>query len=298
MILSYVLGQYNKVKGVDDAIFLTQLPAGVAKRKASGGDAEVVDATNFFDDECVQVDNFTVSKSYYFHGKIKRMSTDQTFYVKLVYYNPEGPTEEGVEQYIKTINVSKGDIDEWVDVEFLFAPLLAFDCLLFELQRTSADYKIETRYPKIAYEELSEINNIIPSKINDGAKLIKIGVQSHPGLLMCLNGEEIRTCRTGIYELRNGMMTISFFSVVAPLKEHETFDASGVPHSVVSDWTNSINAQIDDITARQEAGQITNLEAEELKKAISSKCFFDPAVAPKDARVIDSFTLDYMYEQD
>lgn len=295
--MSYVLGQYNKVKGQDDAIFLTQLSVGTADRKATGGDAEVVDATNFFEDECVKVDNFVVSKYYYFHGKIKRMSTDQTFYVKLVYFNPEG-SEGEMEQYIKTINVSKGDIDEWVDVEFIFAPLLAFDCILFELQRTSADYKTETRYPKLAYEELSEINNIIPSKISDGAKLIKIGVQSHPTLMMCLNGEEIRTCRTGVYELRNGMMTISFFSVVAPLKEHETIDAEGIPHSIVSNWINEINAEIDEITAKQEAGLITNLEAEELKKAVHSKCFFNPSEAPKDDRVIDSFTLDYMYEQD
>ena len=282
--MSYILGQYNKNTNVhDDNIFMTLVTSGTVRRRESRGDSEVLGSSTAFYDECIQVNALSNTKNYYFHGKIKRMEADQTFYVKLVYYSPS-TAEENIEQYIKTINVSKGDPFEWVDIEFVFSPLLSFNCILFELQRTVDDYRTEIRYPKIAYQELSVINNIISSRIEDGVKLIKIGVQSHPGLLMCINGEEIRTCRTGVYELKNGIMTVSFFSVVAGTKEAGT--------SLV-DWMNTVNSQIDVIIDLRKRNKITAAEAERRKAAIPSKSFFNSS---KQDRVIDSFTLDYMYQ--
>ena len=280
--MSYVLGQYNKNKNVlDDNIFMTLLTNGTPKRRPSKGDAGTGSSSSLFSDECVQVDNLLSTKNYYFHGKIKRMTSNQVFYIKLVNFD----SEDNIEQYIKTVTISKGDPNEWVDVEFLFSPLVSFDCILFELQRTVDDYREEIRYPLIAYEELSVINNIISSKIYDGVKLIKIGVQSRPGILMCINGEEIRTSRTGVYELKNGVMTVSFFSVCSAIKE------SG---NDMSNWISTVNAQVDDIIARREAGIITPEEAEAEKAAINSNCFFGSA---KQDRNIDSFTLDYMYNE-
>lgn len=284
--MSYVLGQYNKNHNVaDDDIFMTLITSGNATRRQTGGDNEVIGQDSAFQDECIRFNSLSDTKNYYFHGKIKRMTSDQTFVVKLVFFEP---TEEqkDKEQYIKTITVSKGNINEWVDVEFCFSPLLSFDCLLFELQRIITDYRIEVRYPHIAYEELSVINNIISSRISDGARLLKIGVQSHPGLMMCINGEEIRTCRTGIYELKNGVMTVSFFSIVAAIEEND---------NTMTDWINDVNRQIEIITEQEEAGIITPEEAEAEKKAILSACFFGSSKKP---RHIDSFTLDYMYKED
>lgn len=283
--MSYVLGQYNKNKHVpDDDIFMTPITSGTPKRRANNGDTGVEGVASIFEDECIQVDGLVNTKNYYFHGKIKRMTSSQTFYIKLCNYSPSSQ-EETVEQYLKTITVAKGDPDEWVDVEFLFSPLVSFDCILFELQRTVDDYRTEIRYPLIAYEELSIINNIISSRIVDGVKLIKLGVQSRPGLLMCINGEEIRTSRTGIYELKNGVMTVSFFSVCSAIKE---------AGSDMSDWIATVNAQIDEIIREREAGEITAEEAERRKAAIHSACFFGSL---KQARSIDSFTLDYMYQE-
>ena len=283
--MSYIVGQYNKNRNIpDDSDFMTLVTSGTAKRRNTSGDSEVSGITGIFKDECVQVSALVNTSNYYFHGKIKRMiSTDQIFYIKLVNYSVVGTDE--VEQYLKTITVSRGNPDDWVDVEFIFSPLVTFDCILFELQRTQFDYKEEERFPVIAYEELSIVNNIISTKIKDGTKLIKIGVQSRPGLLMCINGEEIRTCRTGIYELKNGMMTVNFFSVCSPIKESGTD---------MSSWIANVNNQYDAIIARQEAGEITNQQAAELKSAINSNCFFGSG---KQGRSIDSFTLDYMYKE-
>lgn len=283
--MGYVLGQYNKNKNVaDDDIFMTLVTSGTVARRSSGGDSGVTGINSVFEDECVRVNALSDTNNYYFHGKIKRMAIDQIFMIKLVYYDTE--TSEDKEQYIKTITVSKGNLNEWVDVEFVFSPLLAFDCILFELQRTVSDYRTEVRYPHIAYEELSIVNNIISSRIADGAKLIKIGVQSRPGLLMCINGEEIRTCRTGVYELKNGVMTASFFSVVTGIEEAD---------NTMANWINNVNIQIEEITEQQEAGIITPEQAEAAKAAIPSGCFFGSNKKP---RQIDSFTLDYMYKED
>lgn len=283
--MSYKLGQYNKnVHVPDDDLFMTLITTGTVDRRSTQGDSGVSSVGASFEDECVRINALSDVRNYYFHGKIKRMETDQVFYVKLVYYSPS-TQEENVEQFIKTVTVSKGDLNEWVDVEFVFSPLLGFDCILFELQRSVTDYRNEVRYPHIAYEELSIVNNIITSRIASGVKLIKIGVQSHPGLLMCINGEEIRTCRTGVYELKNGIMTVSFFSVVNGIKEAGT---------TMSDWIANVNNQIDIIVAKREAGQITAEQAEAMKKAIPSACFFNSS---KQQRTIDSFTLDYMYEE-
>ena len=283
--MPYVLGQYNKNKNVaDDNIFMTLITDGEAKRRVNQGDSGVEGLTNIFSDECVQITNgLDSTKNYYFHGKIKRMdSSDQTFYIKLVNYADEG--QERIEQYIKTITVSKGEPNEWVDVEFIFSPLVSFDCILFELQRTVDDYRNEVRYPLIAYEELSTINNIISARILDGVKLIKAGIQSRPGLMMCINGEEIRISRTGIYELKNGIMTVNFFSVCAAIEEDD---------STMSIWMEEKNAEINEIIRKRNAGEITAEQAEAMKQAIPSVCFFNSA---KKDRKIDSFTLDYMYK--
>ena len=96
---------------------------------------------------------------------------------------------------------------------------------------------------------------------------------------MCINGEEIRTCRNGIYELKNGVILINFFSIVAGAAENT---------SIVINTMNTINA----LWAAAEAIQDPK-QREEAKKAIGSRCFFDS----NKSRIIDSFTLDYMYQE-
>ena len=258
--MSYILGQYNKNRGVNDNAFMTLITSGTALRKAFNEDSGVSGITNIFEDEYVKVSALLNTNHYYFHGKIKRLNTEQTFNIKLVNDTTSGSETENVDQYIKTIKVApKGSgLSEWADVEFIFTPIITFDSILFELQRTIADYT-SPRQPIIFYEELSIINNIIPTQIKDGVKLIKLGVQSRPNLLMCIEGEEIRTCRTGIYELKNGIITINFFSVC-----HAIAEGSG-----------------------------STME-QDMETATISQCYFG---SDKANREIDSFTLDYMYRE-
>ena len=151
--MSYIIGQYNHNRGSgDDDGYIELITAGTVKRKSSSSDSEGSASIGTFQDECIQIGrNLSPSNYYYFRCYIKRLLSDQIFYVKLVNY--ESIPGETVEQYIKTVTVRGGSPDEWVSFECIFHPVVQFDTILFQLQRTLDDYRIGTRYPKIAYQE-------------------------------------------------------------------------------------------------------------------------------------------------
>jgi hypothetical protein len=287
--MAYILGQYNKTKndGLDNN-FMTFINDGTVERIAAKEDDgvlgfyDVEEGGSLFSDEGIRLSgssSLDTKKSYYFHGKIKRMESPQVFDIKLIHYDISQTTE----QYIKTITVAAGNIHEWVDLEFIFNPYQDFDIILFELRRIAQDYREETRFPKIIYEELSEINNLISFGISEGKKLLKIGVQSRPGLLMCINGEEIRSSRSGIYELKQGVIVVNFFSVVSSAIETT---------NILIESIENINEEYDEAMAKP-----TIPEQEAALSAISSICLWNTGVYPK-TRVIDNFTLDYLYREE
>ena len=76
------------------------------------------------------------------------------------------------------------------------------------------------RVAVIGFEEISLINNYTLDPNSNS--FVKIGIQSRPGLMTCINGEEIRLPRSGIQEIRDGIIAIDFFSVVVAAKENGT----------------------------------------------------------------------------
>ena len=273
--MAYLIGQYNKKTGSDDNIFMTLLTNGEPVRITNKPD--ITGLSSEFEDAGIKVTpSFTANKNYYFHGHILKLSSVQDFTIKLVNYNAQG---EQIEQYIKEISIGSydGSDCQWVDIEFTFTPLSDFDTVLFELKRIAEDYTTEGgRYSVLIYEEISEINNLITSgrltdiDLRKTSELLKIGVQSHPGFLMCINGEEIRINRTGIYEIKNGLILIPFFSVVAGAKE----------------TTDALKDAKDAVQEARDHG--------ESYKDIGSTSILDK---PK-TREIDNFILDYLYKEE
>lgn len=266
--MSYIIKQY--VKDADETLFdaantvntkflsLIGRPSEVA-RYTSTGDSSVSGAgAKTFYDECVKI-NLEKGIHYYFHGKIKRLNSAQVFNIKLINYNG------GKEQFLKKISVGEGELDSWVDVEFIFTPAGEFDTILFELERNQDDYSGTTqRYAHIMYLELSVINN----EVLEGNVAVKLGVQSKSGLLMCINGQEIRIGRTGIYELRNGVVKASQFSVACAATERD--------ETIYNTIKNTLTAA---------AGSETEM---------TSATFFGTGKY----RTITPFVLDYMYEKE
>ena len=252
--MSYIVGQYNNDS---NTVTMNSLSGGeMARFKPS----EVDDLD--FAEEYLHYNNFKRDKVYYFHCLIKKLYTKQSFDIQLVAQNNIQET-----QTIHTVNVDAGT-SGWYDVEFVFKPVKDFDRMAFMLQRTRKDYtSSETRYPVIICLELSEVLDLLPG-ITGGAPLLKAGVQADPGMLMVINGEGIRLGKSGLYEVRNGLIEIDFFSVV-----------SG--KSTISNLENTI-------TNIDENYNSANLELEDLSCSLLDETDF---------RTLPDFSLDYVYEK-
>ena len=220
------------------------------------------------------------------HFKIKKLRDEQTFNLYLIDSKSASSTRK---QFIKTISVEgTGDIapDGWVDFEIVFNPLVTdtFNTLLFSLSRNISDYSGNGfRFPMIVYQEFSIIGNLITNVFSVPVNsLLKIGVQSRPGLVMCINGEEIHVGRTGIYEVKNGVVKVSFFGVVSGATETDgNFPA-------VSSYAGTITTFDDYLKA------LLSVPVNTSDNSTHSVCLFNH---PKQ-RAIDAFTIDYLYNSD
>ena len=315
----YKLGQYNKIHGSSESNYFMELKnEGSATRVKTQIDLNVTGKEHmYFENEAITRLQLIAGNNYYFHGKIKRRSLyTQSFDVKLI-KSTASSSDDYQEQYITHLDVegaanevyNENNIeDTWADVEFIFSPIIDFDTIVFELNRNANDFILFTRYPTIAYEELSEIKNSINHITGEekDKSIVKIGVQSRPNLLMCINGEAIRTSKTGIYELKNGIITMSFFSVCSPSKELHTEIRDPFPTDIQNDfnmkeWMFYVNQTIQQYEnewnskskhTSDDISTMTNYE-----KGLLSRCFFDTSKEynKKAAKEIDAFTLDYLY---
>ena len=207
---------------------------------------------------------FNMNNNYYLHAIVKRLSSVQIFNIKLLQVDSTGKVNTNVpEQQIKRIEVvNKSENDKYVEVEIIFNPRGSdYNTISFELERKQGiDTGTTPRESIIAFVELSIINNKMPSELSSGISLSKIGVQSHPDLLMCINGEEIHMPRSGIFELRDGIIKVTFFSVVSA--------------AILNDTT-PLDDQLNNETAQTETFSTSNYAK---------------------TRYIDGYTLDYMYD--
>lgn len=131
----------------------------------------------------------------------------QTISLKL---RKKNSTEKDITQEIKTYTISPAvnSEEEFSDFEIIIAPDSDYQYVLFFLERTTYDYQTsEPRELKIKILDFAIVKNIANKIFTDLqiANFSKIGIQSAPGTLMCINGEEIRVGRTGIYEINNGV---------------------------------------------------------------------------------------------
>lgn len=110
--------------------------------------------------------------------------------------------------------------------EMVFRPVEDnFSEITIEMVRTAEDYNIQSvgddgnivygRYiPLDSFEyTLYTLTNLV-NEINPNGALDRIGVWSHPGLLMAINGEEIRVGKSGLWEI-DGILPIESLGIVA-----------------------------------------------------------------------------------
>ena len=148
---------------------------------------------------------------YYLEFSVKRRSdSEQNFYLKL--QNSES-TEDN-EQLIEEFKVAKGNSGrETLDI--IIAPNAGYNRFVWELQRTALDYRMLNadgtygRIMDVTVNTYTQLTDIISEKLVSDypnlERLTKIGIQGPPSLLMCINREQIRIGKNGIYEINNGI---------------------------------------------------------------------------------------------
>ena len=252
--MAYIIGQYNKNSTTNSMTKITN--NGIAARISSSAEG----GTGYME-ECLEFNNiFQKGQVYYFHGSVKRLVTRQIFDVILINDNDFDEI-----QHIKTLKVSQG-ANGWTDIDFVFKPAKNFNRLAFLLHRTYNS----TVYPVFIYQELSKVNDLIPN-ISNGIPLLKIGVQSEPGCITVINGEEIRVGNTGVLEIRNGFVKIEYFSVVAPAESS----------SIISQKKQEIDS---------------NYNTTDFRNTTLSTCLFSNGTTS--VRNLSDFSLDYIYDKE
>ena len=165
---------------------------------------------------------------YYLNFSVKKMNSIQNFYLKLKNLTQsEDDFSDNNEQIIAEFTVPQSTIeDDWTNFEIIIAPNKTYGQLYWDLRRTisndylsTSDMQVEGaigRKMTIVINQFAIIKNIV----KDINKIVKIGVQGPPSLLMCINGEQIRIGKTGIFEINEDNVSISFVGFVPKVKNN------------------------------------------------------------------------------
>lgn len=162
-------------------------------------------------------DNVMNSQNCYYlrFGVKQRSDSEQAFYLKI---RNVSETEDN-EQLIDEFKVTRGTGTVYFEV--ILSPNATYNQILWELQRTALDYRMlnaDDTYGRVmnvvdyTYTRLIDVLTALKSTYTSMEYLTKIGIQGPPSLLMCINREQIRIGKTGIYEINNGIniTSISF----------------------------------------------------------------------------------------
>lgn len=111
------------------------------------------------------------------------------------------------------------DPKQWTHYSFMIMPNQnSYSKICFELPEFLA---MNGRIVKARVNLFNQVTNLIKTKIqakHNVDRLVKIGVQSRPGTIICVNGEEIRIGRTGFYEI-NSSIEITYLGFGAELQD-------------------------------------------------------------------------------
>lgn len=216
--MSYNFGQFRR-KQIDSYLTPVNFNVTLEQKESSLSQGVIFNETMInLDSPLNFIDENGKQKCYYLKFKIyKKTNSNQVITLKLI--------NETTTQKIKTISLGAGLSTDYITFEAIIAPKTSYSQIQFELDRTLEDFNqinedgTYGRIVGVEVETLSSVYNVInflnPS-IESKGKLKQIGVQGPSGMLMCINGEEIRIGRTGIYEINYGIFIHSIGFIVEP----------------------------------------------------------------------------------
>lgn len=175
-----------------------------------------------FYDQCMFLTGTNVVSSlfsYYLKFTVRQLpDSPQEFTIKL---QNDDVAIDNV-QTVRKFTVKQGV--ETSTFELIFNPNSNYNQIVFELKRLASDFSLYNddgtngRIMDITISNFEKVNNVISDflaqKYSGLSKLKKIGIQGPPGLLFCIDGEEIHVGRNGVYELYNDNINISYLGFV------------------------------------------------------------------------------------
>lgn len=191
-----------------------------------------------FNDKAIDLSNGSIlqfvdstglrGRSYYLRVKVSKIeSSSQVLTVQLV--NTSKETDNI--QVLKTVTVDKGQKTDFLIFDIVISPKSVYNRIEIALDRNADDYNIVHedrtcgRIINMEVLNLSEINNVIDiinTSIDNKGMLKQIGVQGPSGMQMCIDGEEIRIGKSGIYEINNGII-IKFIGFIVEDNDNKKF---------------------------------------------------------------------------
>lgn len=176
---------------------------------------------NFYD-QCMYLSGANIVSSiysYYLKFEVTQLpEVIQEFSIKL---QSDEVTVDNI-QNIRSFVVKQGL--GTTTFELIFTPNSNYNQIIFELKRMALDFYTDNgdgtsgRIMNIKILQFDRVINVISSYLAKNfpgmTSLKKIGIQGPPGLLFCIDGEEIRIGRSGIYELYNEDITISYIGFI------------------------------------------------------------------------------------
>ena len=158
-----------------------------------------------------------LGKSYYLKFTIVKengVNLDWNFTIK-------AHSSGGLNQQIKKITFVGSETHNTATYEFIFTPKINVSAIHFEIERNADDENLTYeggyvgKYANVIIQNFHIVENILqyesvglPSVIN------KLEVKSMSGLLMAINGEEIRVGRRNIYELNYDKIKVTSLGFV------------------------------------------------------------------------------------
>ena len=182
---------------------------------------------------------FQSQETYYLRFKVKRFpGAIQQFQIGLLNFSDE--TKPIAVQKIEDYTMEKGQTTTYQSFQIVFTPSQNFDSILFEYHRNGNDYhsedpnikwRIEQLYTEgvgrqepirgrhmvVKIQELGRLHNVVQlmrSNYGDLGEITKLGIQAPPGMLLGINGQQIRVGGSGIYEINSDLITVKKINTV------------------------------------------------------------------------------------
>lgn len=115
---------------------------------------------------------------------------------------------------------STSEEDAFEIFHFIFTPSKNYNKISFIISRDLKNLEDWEKYAKIEVNKFQKLNNLL--SLLQISQINQLGIHADPGTLMCINGEEIKIGKRGVFEINSNIVQINFLNIIN-LKENSYY---------------------------------------------------------------------------